>query len=319
VRKRSIMFKKLLLSVCLGLIALSQAAGVSGPVGDAMSPRPVATEVLGRGDEISLTDTEDEELKGMVLQVATDGTVGLPYLGRIPAAGMTVLEFERALNEKFRRFVKDPHITVTSVQFRSRPVSILGAVNNPGVYQMSGPRNLVEMLSVAGGLRPDAGSWLVVTRKDAATADLTAGVTEMRVEITPLLEGKNLPSNVTILPNDVISVAKSDLIYVMGDVRKPGGFVLGNRSQLSLIKALSMAEGLQGTAAPQRAFVMRESSGKRVEVAVDVKKILEGKGDDLMLNAEDVLFIPTSTQKRVALRVLEAAIQTGTGIAIWRR
>ena len=283
--------------------------------------------VLGGGDEITLRDSNMEELNAKVFQVGEDGTIGLPIIGRVQVAGLTVAEFERSLNNKFKVYVKEPKTTVASVQYRSRPVSVIGAVTNPGVYQITAPRTLVQMLSVAGGLRPDAGSWLVITRKDPnetshptqPNADFATGVTEIRIPLTGLLNGADPRAGMFVVPNDVISVAKAEMIFVMGDVRKPGGFVLGDREQLSLIRALSLAEGLQGTASARHAKVLRDSAGGRSEIPVDIAKILQGKGPDLMLQPDDVLFVPTSTGKKIAMRSLDAAIQAGIGVAIWRR
>jgi polysaccharide export outer membrane protein len=294
--------------------------------GSAMAPA-LEVGVLGGGDEITLRDSDVEELNGKVFQVGEDGTIGLPIVGRLQVAGLTVAEFERALNDSLKVYVKEPRTTVASVQYHSRPVSVLGAVTNPGVYQITAPRTLVQMISVAGGLRSDAGSWLVITRKDPREtshptqpgADFATGVTEIRIPLAGLLNGSDSRAGMFVIPNDVVSVAKAEMIFVMGDVKKPGGFVLGDREQLSLIRALSLAEGLQGTASARHAKVLRDSATGRSEIPVDIAKILDGKGPDLMLLPEDVLYVPTNTGKKIAIRSIEAAIQTGTGIAIWRR
>jgi polysaccharide export outer membrane protein len=294
--------------------------------GSAVAPSPEVG-VLGGGDEITLRDSDVEELNGKVFQIGEDGTIGLPIVGRLQVAGLTVAEFGRALNDSLKVYVKEPRTTVASVQYHSRPVSVLGAVTNPGVYQITAPRTLVQMISVAGGLRSDAGSWLVITRKDPREtghptqpgADFATGVTEIRIPLAGLLNGSDSRAGMFVVPNDVISVAKAEMIFVMGDVKKPGGFVLGDREQLSLIRALSLAEGLQGTASARHAKVLRDSATGRSEIPVDIAKILDGKGPDLMLLPEDVLYVPTNTGKKIAIRSIEAAIQTGTGIAIWRR
>ena len=283
--------------------------------------------VLGSGDEITLRDSDVEELNGKVFQVGEDGTVGLPIIGRLQMSGLTVAEAEHAINEKLKVYVKEPKTTIAGLQSHSRPVSVIGAVNTPGVYQITTPRTLVQMLSVAGGLRSDAGSWLVVTRKDPRemahptqpTADFATGVTEIRIPVAGILNGSDSRAGMWVVPNDVISVAKGEMVFVMGEVKKPGGFVLGDREHLSLLKALSLAEGLQSSAAPRRARVLRETAGERSEISVDIAKILAGKDQDLYLMPDDVLFVPTNTTKKIAIRTIEAAIQAGTGIAIWRR
>jgi polysaccharide export outer membrane protein len=132
------------------------------------------------------------------------------------------------------------------------------------------------------------------------------------------MNGTDSRASMSILANDVISVGKAELVYVLGDVRKPGGFLLGEHEQLSLIKVLSLAEGCQVTASLSRARILREATGGRTEIPLDVGKILNGKADDVMLQPQDVLYIPSSTGKRIAIRSVEAAVQAGIGVAIWR-
>lgn len=111
------------------------------------------------------------------------------------------------------------------------------------------------------------------------------------------------------------------MLYVLGEVTKTGGFVLGDRDQMSVLEALSLAGGLTNLAAPKRARILRASDSElgRTEIEVDIRKIVEGKGRDQQLRAQDILYIPSSAAKRVSVRALEAAIQVGTGIAVWRR
>lgn len=318
-----ILFVFLLISL-IGVNLMAQAVKRDNSV--TLTP-PSEVGVLGGGDEITLRDPDVEELNGKVFQVGEDGTIGLPVIGRLQVSGLTVAEFERTINERLKVYVKDPKTTIANVQYRSRPVSVLGAVNTPGIYQVTSPRTLVQMLSAAGGLRTDAGSWLVITRKDPRemahptqpNADFVTGVTEMRIPLSGIMNGSDSRAGMLVVPNDVISVAKAEMVFVMGDVKKPGGFVLGDREHLSLLKALSLAEGLQGTASPRHAKVLRESAGERAEIPVDIAKILQGKGQDLFLEPDDVLYVPTNTGKKIAIRSIEAAIQAGTGIIIWRR
>jgi polysaccharide biosynthesis/export protein len=286
----------------------------------------VESDVLGVGDEITLSEFDVEEFNDKSFQVAADGSLGLPLVGRIRAIGMTVSEFERSLDEKLRRYIKNPNATVTSIKYHGRMVSLVGAVNNPGAYQITEPKTILEMLSLAGGLKADAGSWLLLTRKDQygklpenENVTFSAGVSEARIPITPLLAGTRPSLNLVVLPNDLIMVAKAEMVYAVGEVKKQGGFVLGDHEQLSLLKLLSLAEGLGSTAAAAQAKIIHENGSTRTETAIDVQKILEGKASDVLLSPDDILFVPTNKSKKFALRALEAVIQTGSGIAIYRR
>jgi polysaccharide export outer membrane protein len=122
------------------------------------------------------------------------------------------------------------------------------------------------------------------------------------------------------MPHDVIAVPKAELVYVIGGVTKSGGFVLSEKENMSVLQALSLAEGLQRTADSRHAKVLRLQSGQdqRIEIAVDVKKILEGASEDVPLRGGDILFIPDSTAKRVGMRTMEAIVQAAVGVAIWR-
>jgi polysaccharide export outer membrane protein len=312
------------LNVGTSALALAQAA--DGGIRTPASALPGESAVLDVGDEITLSELDVEEFNNRSFQVATDGSIGLPLVGRIQSAGLTVSDFERSLDEKLRRYIKDPHATITAIKYHGRSVSLVGAVNNPGAYQITEPRTLLEMLSLAGGLKSDAGSWLLLTRKDEdgklplhPNVTFSAGVSEARIPIAPLLAGTDPSLNLIVRPKDVIMVAKAEMVYAVGEVRKQGGFVMGEHEQLSLIKLLSLAEGLQSTAAPALARVIRESGDTRTETPVDVQKILQGKASDILLRPDDILFVPTNTPKKFALRAIEAAIQTGTGLAIYRR
>jgi polysaccharide export outer membrane protein len=149
---------------------------------------------------------------------------------------------------------------------------------------------------------------------------MAGGYVSAIVPVSQLLDGSDPSTNVLILPGDVITVPKGRLVYVLGDVRRAGGFVLGESNDLTVLKALSLAEGLRETASPSHARILRaDATGKRTEENIDLKKLLSGKSEDITLKANDILFVPSSLAKKVLSRTAEAAVDTGTGIAIYRR
>ena len=135
------------------------------------------------------------------------------------------------------------------------------------------------------------------------------------------MDAKNPRENIPILPNDVISVPKADLVYVIGAVRKSGGFVLSEKEKMSVLQAVSLAEGLDRISAPKDARILRPvpETESRLEIPVNLQQILEGKSGDVSLLANDILFVPISHAKSALTRGLEAAIQIGTGVAIYHR
>jgi polysaccharide export outer membrane protein len=154
-----------------------------------------------------------------------------------------------------------------------------------------------------------------------ATIDPTGNFSIAELNIRSVMSAKNPEENIPVMPNDVITVPKAELVYVIGSVKHPGGFPLQEKSNLSVLEALSLAEGLNTTAAASRAKILRNSDGAhgRVEIPVNVKGILSGKDTDVPLLADDILFIPNSTGKAASLRAIDALIQTGSGVAIYGR
>jgi polysaccharide export outer membrane protein len=242
-------------------------------------------------------------------------------------AGLTVEQAENQIESRLKAVLQNPAVTLSLNEFRPEPVSVLGAVKNPGVVQIVGRKTLYEVLSLAGGLNPDAGNTIKVTRAKKygplplanAVDDSTGEYRVAQLNVRAVMEAQNPEENIPVLPHDVISVPKADLVYVVGCVKKSGGFVLSEREKISVLQALSLAEGLAPGAAGGSAKILRAvgTSDNRVEIPVDLKKLLAGKGGDVPLLANDILFVPTSVAKNAALRTMEAAISIGTGIAIY--
>jgi len=299
-----------------------------GPAGPPAGPGQ--SYILGADDEITVRalDLEDIDPK-TPLRIDMRGNISLPLAGRLRAAGLSVEQLEAEITNRLKAFVNEPVVTVTVASFRSQPVSLLGAVTNPGVHQLQGRKTLFEVLSLAGGLRQDAGNSIKITRRKewgpiplpTAQPDSTGEFWVAEVNVKSVLEAKNPQENIIVQPHDVISVPRGQLIYVIGAVRKAGGFVMGERETISVLQALSMAEGLDRVSSAKNAKVLRPQPGgaARTEIPVDLTKILTGKAQDVHLQADDILFVPTSATKGAAMRGVEAAIQITTGLVIWRR
>ncbi|MDW8129032.1 MAG: polysaccharide biosynthesis/export family protein [Bryobacterales bacterium] len=284
--------------------------------------------VLGPGDEIVIRALDVPEISDRSVRIDMQGLINLPMVGRVQAGGLSVEELEAELTRRLRTYVIEPQVTVSITQFRSQPVSVLGAVGNPGVLQLEGRRSLFEVLSLAGGLRPDAGDTIRITRRrewgriplPGAYEDASGQFWVAEVPVKAVMEAQNPEQNILVCPFDVITVPRAQMVYVIGSVRKPGGFVLGDREILTALQALSLAEGLDRGAAPQNAKILRASQGSptRTEIPIDLKRILQGKASDVPLGPEDILFVPGSTSKNLAYRSLEAMFAIGTGFAIYR-
>ncbi len=284
--------------------------------------------VLGPGDQIVVRVVDMDEIPDKPVQIDPSGFIDLPLAGRVGASGKTLEQLKETLTPKLAKYITSPNITVNLTEAQSRPVSIIGAVNSPGVHQLQGPKRLIEVISLAGGLRQDAGSRVILTRQarygtlplPGAVSDSTQGFSTAAVSLDSLLAAKNPSENIPVLPNDVISVPKADLVYVVGDVKKSGGFPLASHNTISVLQAISLSEGLGPSASPKSARIMRPTAAdasKMDEIPVDLQKIFAGKAPDMALYANDVLFVPNSAVKSSARRVAEVILQTASGVAIY--
>lgn len=256
------------------------------------------------------------------------GYMTLPRVGRIHASGLTLEQLQDLLTQKFREYLQEPVVTVNVVEFHSQPVSVLGAVESPGVHQIKGNKTLFEVISEAGGLKDDAGNKITITRQmvngplplSAALTDPSGRYSIADLNIRSVMSARNPQDNIPVKPYDVITVPKADLIYVMGAVKRPGGFALQERANMTVLEAVALAQGLERAAASRKAKIFRtdEVTHARAELPVDVKSILDGKGTDLALLSNDILYIPSSSAKLMSYRALEAIVQTGSGVAIYR-
>jgi polysaccharide biosynthesis/export protein len=288
--------------------------------------------VLGPDDGISVhvVDLAELDSKALgIIRIDHQGNIRLPLAGRIQASGLTVEQLEKEIANRLASIMNDPEVTVSVAEFRSHPVSVLGAVRNPGVYQVTGRKTLFEVLSLAGGLNPDASNRVNITRLapagrlplSNAVLDKTGAFYIGELNVRNVMEAKDPDENIDVLPGDVITVPKADLVYVVGAVHRSGGFPLSEKEQISVLQAVSLAEGLDHVAGAKNARILRQANpgAERTEIPVNVQEIIDGRAKDVSLQANDILFIPNSMAKSASIRALEAVIQTGTGVIIWGR
>lgn len=311
---------------------------------------------IGPEDLLQISVLEAPDLSRTV-RVSDNGQISLPLLGTVQAAGLTARGLQAVLaNLLSRSYMKNPQVSVFVQQMRSHPVAVFGAVEKPGVYQIRAPKTLIEVLSLAQGLAKDAGDTVIVMRHagdpvNPAAASPAHGSTatpeahlqttsansppssplkvvasdpvSIKVSLKRLLNSSNPRYNVLVYPGDVVKVTRAGIVYVVGAVRRPGGFLLKTNENISVLQALALAEGLTSTSQRKRARIILagEAHGSRTETAIDLQKILEGKSPDPLLHSRDILFVPSSGRKAALhafYRTTEGIAAAVSGAAIYR-
>ena len=283
---------------------------------------------IGPNDRVGINVFGAEAFSGEYL-VEESGAIAVPLLGSVTAAGKTARELEADLEGRLGdTYMRDPHVAVQVLEMQSHGVSVVGAVGAPGVYQISRPSTLLEVLAMAQGLTETAGSTVYVLRptgpshlrpQQAMATDLEADPAAfadqevIEVDLGALLESGAVEENVLVQAGDIVQVRQAGLVYVVGEVNRPGGFTIPPGHPMTVLQALALAEGLGSTAAADRGVIVREGAdGGRQEIPVDLEKVLEGEEAPPMLAARDVLFVPNNTSKSFALGVVNALVSMVT-------
>ncbi len=300
--------------------------------GDQVTPSAsgdTANYVLGPGDRLSLLVRNVDDFTDQTFSVDMRGDINLPLAGRFHVAGFTVNQFEQEVDSRLKKFIKNPEVVANISEYHSQSISVIGAVSSPGVHQLMGHKTLFEVLSMSGGLSSDAGSTINITRNmkwgsiplPNAKPDPSGQFSIASVKVSKTMDASDPSENIIIMPDDVISVPKGRVVYAVGSVVRPGGFMLGDQESMSSLQVISLAEGFNNVAAPANARILRSVPGSpnRTEIPINLKLLMAGKAPDVPLRGDDILFIPTSAAKSISKRTLDAAVQITTGLVIYGR
>jgi polysaccharide biosynthesis/export protein len=306
---------------------------------------------ISPGDVIDVQVDRAPELSGM-RRVATSGTIRMEFLGRVTANGKTADELAGLIADSLRgRYLKNPRVTVTIQQINSHTFFIQGAVNRPGAYQIEGRPSLLTLITVAGGLsdshgstafiiretprpgggvpdadslkalsisRPEPGAAVPPSQSSSQSEDRDQAPHErdeyevIKVNINGLFNG-DLGKNVRLDPRSVVNIPQADVFFVGGDVNAPGSFRF--KEGATLRQAITLAQGMKPTAAPDRAIIFREdpAAKKKQEIRIDARKIMNGQQEDVAIAANDIVIIPNSRSKTVG-----GALLSALGFSPWR-
>ena len=304
------------------IIQLAQAAAV----------RP-GDYIIGDGDLLDIQVFEVPELSREI-RVNQSGSIALPLVPtKIHAEGLTAFQLQDKLAEllQVNGLVSNPQVTVDVKEQHSQPITVIGAINHPMVFEAVRATTLLEVLSEAGGIANDAGNVVIVTRNGSGTA---AAVTDTKgggadanapqtftINLDDLLNTGDSRFNICLQGGDVVSVPRAGIFYVVGAVGRPGGFVMQNDHQeVTTLKALSLAGGVTSTAKSSRAIILRTNAvtGEKEKLPVDLKKVQDLKGPDVALLPNDILVVPDSVGKRALNKTGEVMLSLGSGVALYR-
>jgi polysaccharide export outer membrane protein len=365
----------------------------------AATTTPVRDYVIGRGDLVSLEVFDVPELS-RDLRVSQTGTIGIPLIPvRLYVAGLNEMQMQQKVTEVLEAngLVSHPQVMVSVKEKRSKPITIVGAVAHPMVYQADRAVSLIQILAEAGGIAADAADTVIITRgagpeeahsneppeigpednvsaTNPAAADLapaavatsnaaavgqsssantqpatpapenaasqTAAQTAGSVAVPPpignndappmaniitvnlaeLLERGNTQNNIQLQAGDVVTVPHAGIVYALGAVQRPGGFVASNdRAQLSTLKVLALAGGMTRIAKKDRAVIIRkDSTGRQISIPVDLGKIVQQKSEDVRMMSSDILYIPDNITKAALIRAAEITLAIGTSLVVYR-
>ncbi|MGA2966713.1 MAG: SLBB domain-containing protein, partial [Terriglobales bacterium] len=237
------------------------------------------------------------------------GDVYFPLIDYVHIAGLTTDEAQALIQKRLEDggFVRNPHVSIFVDESASQAITMAGEVNHPGPYPAIGERRLFDLISAAGGLSDKAGRNVTIERRANPGQPLELQLSSNLAEDTR--------NNVDVFPGDTIIVSRAGVVFVVGDVNHPSGFLIVDNA-LSVLKALALAGGSTRTSALSKTKILRQTPNGIEEIPVNLKKVLYAKAPDVALVKGDVLFVPGSGPKAAAYRTVDAAMSVTTALAV---
>jgi polysaccharide export outer membrane protein len=276
--------------------ATAAPAGIVDPLGNSSGQKkPQQTDssalVLGPGDEVEIAVYGAPDLSEHT-RVSAEGNISLPLVGYVRVAGLTSSEAEGAIEAQLRQnnVLNDPQVSVYVKEYTSGSISVAGEVAKPGPYSALGPHRLFDVLQAAGGLTEKAANRAVISHRGSETP--------MTVEL-PKDPAQMALNNVEILPGDTVVVPAAPIVYVLGEVSKPGGYVLNSINGVTVLRVFAAAGGATRAASVGRTKMIRNTPSGLKELQVPLKNILRAKTPDMPVQADDIIYVPSSRIKEV--------------------
>jgi polysaccharide export outer membrane protein len=245
--------------------------------------------VLGPGDELEVTVYGAPDLSGHA-RVSNDGNISIPLIGSVRVSGLSSSEAEANIEAELRKnnILNDPHVSVYAKEYTNSGISVAGEVAKPGFYSVLGPHRLFDVLQAAGGPTDRAANKVVISRRDQ-TDPITLSISKDPAEMAA--------SNVELRPGDTVVVPRAGIVYVLGEVTRPGGYVLNSTGGVTVLQVVAVAGGTTHVASAGKTRLLRKTENGFQEQRVDVKKLLRGKIRDIAVRDQDILFVPSSAVK----------------------
>ncbi len=264
--------------------------------------------VISPGDmlDISVYGAPDLSQKSAVNGA---GDIYMPLINDVHVAGMHAEEAQAAVERAYfkKGIIKQPHVGVVISSYSSGVV-LIGEVGRPGIYPIVGSGKLFDILAEAGGTTPSAGQMISITHQGSTTSQTVFLASD---------PSKTIEANVPLQQGDTIIVAKAGVIYVVGEVHGPSGFLMDEKDQYTVMKAVAMAHGLTKFAKPSKVRIVRRTPGGQEEIPVPLDKILVSQAPDIPMQSNDILFIPSSKAKQFAASTAQVAVALATGVAFY--
>ena len=284
--------------------------GLADDVSSSAAPIPLSLP-LAPGDFVQVSEFHLPEFRTST-RVAEDGTLLLPMIGPIKVINLTETQAARLIEHSLldQGLLLHPQVAVLITSAVGQDVSVMGEVARPGVYGYTAHHRLLDLISAASGLSQNAGRLVtVVHRDDPHTAHA--------VVLDPSGLDAKVEHNPDLSPGDTVLVSRAGLVYVIGDVVRPGGFAVDPVQGLTIVQALSLAWGATPNAAVSKAILIRDQPGGRTLTTLNLRRMIRGQDPDQPVHDRDILFVPDSATKNLLNRSLESAIQSAIGVTIY--
>lgn len=266
---------------------------------------------IGPGDLLNISVFAVPELT-LKVRVSERSSVTLPLVGEMRFGGLTVAQAEQDLAKILveRNFVLKPQVTIFVAEYATQGITILGEVSQPGTYPLFGPHHLFDAISAAGGMTQRSSSSITLIRR---------GDQDHPVHLNLAVTHANVDADVMLQPGDTIIVDKAPVIYVVGEVNKPGAFLMENNTTVTVLRAVALAQGATHRAALSKVEIVRRLPTGVEQIDLPLGKIMRGQMADIQLMGDDILFLPTSKSKVGAQKGAEAIIAATIGLAEFGR